>query len=111
MSQQEVADTLNSEFSFGWHQTTAGRVEAGTRPAKLAEAVAIARVLDVPLDELVYGTDSAGAAGPDRAWEELYQVQRQVQQVFDRRMARLSGEATDVVVERAKRRYREQQED
>jgi transcriptional regulator with XRE-family HTH domain len=111
ISQQRLTDAVNSKFGLGWHSTTLVRVESGERPARLAEAVALADALDTPLDQLVFGTgrDSAEVAAVDLAWEELHQVQRQVSEMIDRRMQRLQLRATDAVVEQAQRRWLEQQ--
>lgn len=56
-SQQAVVDQL-ATYGVDWHPTTVGKVEAGVRPLRLAEAAALAEVLDVPLDVLVHGEDS-----------------------------------------------------
>src|SRR3712207_7531804 len=41
--------------SLQWRQNTVTRVENGDRPVRLAEAVAIAEILGVPLTDLAYG--------------------------------------------------------
>jgi transcriptional regulator with XRE-family HTH domain len=55
MPQQHIATVLGAIYGFTWHQTTVAKVEAGERPVKLAEALAISYVLEVPLDELIDG--------------------------------------------------------
>jgi hypothetical protein len=53
-----------------WHQTTVGKVEAGTRPARLAEAMAVAPLFDMtPLDELL--EEPAGALWRSRQSRQL----------------------------------------
>jgi transcriptional regulator with XRE-family HTH domain len=54
LTQLHVVDLLNSRFDLHWHQTTCGKVESGERPARVAEAIAIAFVLGVQLEELLY---------------------------------------------------------
>lgn len=51
--QQHVAMNLSMLHGMPWHQSTVGKVESGLRPVRLAEAVAIAAVLAVPLQELL----------------------------------------------------------
>jgi hypothetical protein len=108
MSQQRLATLLNERYGFGWHQTTAGKVESGERPAKLAEAVAISLVLGVPLDELVFEdvTSVRRAAAADLAYDELYAVQESI----GRRMLGLREKAMDALEPDAKARWRAQQD-
>jgi transcriptional regulator with XRE-family HTH domain len=46
-SQEEVADMLRAQ-GFDMHQTTVAKIERGTRPLRVAEAVAIATIFRVP---------------------------------------------------------------
>lgn len=62
MSQQQLAQELQERHGVTWHQTTVGKVEAGSRPVRLAEALAVADVLDVHVNQLLdqpAGTDEA----------------------------------------------------
>lgn len=53
MPQQHIATVLTARYGLGWSQTTVVRTEAGQRPLRLVEAVAVAQVLGVPLGRLV----------------------------------------------------------
>lgn len=88
MSQEFLAGAL-AVFGVDWHQTTAGRVESGARPARLAEAVAVAAVLGVPLSELIGERDAVRQRERlERAAAELIHVRQEV----DQRLARLREE-------------------
>ncbi len=81
MSQQELAAILNDTYGFSWHQTTAGKIEIGERPARVTEAVAISFVLDVSLESLIFGVSGDGgdnAKSVELAATELTQVQEYV---------------------------------
>ena len=52
LSQAAVAEWM-TERGFAWHQTTVAKVEAGERPLRLSEAVALGTKLDVDLPTLV----------------------------------------------------------
>ncbi len=58
ISQQQMVIALAEAHELRWHQTTATRVENGERPVRLFEALAIANVLDVSLDDLLDDPDS-----------------------------------------------------
>lgn len=66
MSQQELAQRMN-ERGQDWQQKTVSRVEKGTRDVKLFEAVDLAAVLGVTLDELMSADSTALAAAEERA--------------------------------------------
>jgi transcriptional regulator with XRE-family HTH domain len=78
-SQQHVAMTMTMTRGHRWHQTTQAQTESGQRPLRLTEAVALADVLGVRVDELtqVRGT-----------WHErglaIGELQRLAQQIEDR---------------------------
>lgn len=46
MSQQHLTDVINGRFGLGWHQTTVTNIESGKRPARIAEALALALVFE-----------------------------------------------------------------
>ncbi|MDR6613588.1 helix-turn-helix transcriptional regulator [Leifsonia sp. 1010] len=58
-SQAELAARLADMGVPGIHQTTIARIESGTRVLRLAEALAIARLLDYQIEELVESPMSA----------------------------------------------------
>ncbi|GIT80216.1 hypothetical protein LLS1_18850 [Leifsonia sp. LS1] len=58
LSQSELAARLTSMGVGGFHQTTVARIESGTRVLRLAEALAIARLLDYRVEELVESEES-----------------------------------------------------
>lgn len=53
MPQQHIANTMTMVYGHRWYQTTVGKIESGTRPVKLTEAVAVAAILGVPLEDLL----------------------------------------------------------
>jgi transcriptional regulator with XRE-family HTH domain len=61
MSQQMLVTLLGELGITSWHQTTVGKVEVGTRPVRLAEALAVAAVFDMTIDELLEDPDSERA--------------------------------------------------
>jgi len=52
MSQQAVADAM-VEAGFTWRQTTVAKTEAAERPVPVAELVALARLFETPIPELL----------------------------------------------------------
>lgn len=50
MSQQKVADALRAQGFTVFRQSTIGKIEAGSRPVLLTEAVAMAELLGETLD-------------------------------------------------------------
>ncbi len=52
-SMSEFADILSDGGLSNFHPTTIGRMERGERPVRLSEAVMIARVFRVSVDELI----------------------------------------------------------
>lgn len=77
VSQQELAQRM-SERGQDWQQKTVSRVEKGTRDVKLFEAVDLAAVLGVSLDELMSTDESALAAVEERAKVAAAQTKLQV---------------------------------
>src|SRR5919112_3465362 len=62
MTQNDLAVNLILMHDIDWwHQTTVGKVESGDRPIRLEEAVAVADLLGVGLDDLAYGRADAAA--------------------------------------------------
>ncbi|MBU3064093.1 helix-turn-helix domain-containing protein [Nocardia sp. NEAU-G5] len=57
-SQEDLANRL-TDHGFEMHQTTVAKIERGTRPLRVAEAVAIAQIFGVPPLTVFYG------AGPE----------------------------------------------
>ncbi|MBF6298031.1 helix-turn-helix transcriptional regulator [Nocardia amamiensis] len=53
-SQEDLAAKLN-DFGFEMHQTTVAKIERGTRPLRVAEAVALAQIFGVPALSVFYG--------------------------------------------------------
>lgn len=77
MSQSALARAM-SEQGWPWHQQTVAKVEAGRQAAGVSEAAAVAEILGVSLDRLLWaGAEAAEVASADRAsavlrqsWEE-----------------------------------------
>jgi transcriptional regulator with XRE-family HTH domain len=59
-SQEQLAAAM-SKRGFKWHQATVYKVESGDRPVKLAEAAALAEIVDQRIDELTATPESAHA--------------------------------------------------
>ena len=64
MSQAALAKEMTTR-GFRWHQATVYKVENGDRQIQLGEARAVARIFNLPLDDLLSATDEAGRPGAD----------------------------------------------
>jgi transcriptional regulator with XRE-family HTH domain len=53
MTQRQLADAMTAA-GHRMHQTTIAKIEAGERPVQVGEAVALARVIGVGLDDLIH---------------------------------------------------------
>lgn len=62
MSQSHVLLVLEASHGIKWHQSTMTKVEAGTRPVRLFEALALASVLHVDLADLLDDPQSQHSA-------------------------------------------------
>lgn len=64
LSQAELAEKLTRSSGTNYHQQTILRIEKGERPLKVSEAIAFAKVFDVPVPTIWNGftgdSDSAG---------------------------------------------------
>ncbi len=83
LSQHQVSLEMQVFHGFPWHQTTVAKTEAGERPIKLAEAVALADALDVRLFTLLHedlDDQERRAAERAAALRELMAVQGLVRQ-------------------------------
>lgn len=67
MPQQHVITVLAFQHGIRWHQSTVTKVEAGERPVRLAEALAVASILHVSLEDLL---DEPGSPDARRRWSE-----------------------------------------
>ena len=76
MPQSHIALVLKLSYGHQWHQTTVAKVEAGERPVKLAEAVAVSYVLGVPLDQLIDGQNTHVPASKQMALAELTRMEQ-----------------------------------
>jgi len=70
-SQEEVAAQLRYQ-GFDMHQTTVAKIERGTRPLRVAEAVALAYIFKVPALAIFEG------AGPEDQPENIAELQREL---------------------------------
>lgn len=61
MSQAHLLMTLEALHGIKWHQSTVTKVEAGARPVRLQEAVAIASILRTKLEYLLEEPSSTEA--------------------------------------------------
>ena len=61
ISQTQLVTALAAKNGIRWHQSTMTKVEAGERPVRLMEALALASVLGMPLDDLLDDPDSEEA--------------------------------------------------
>ncbi len=73
-SQTELAERMQDR-GFPFHQATVYKLEDGRRPTRLAEAVALAEVLEVPLTHLI------GPDAPERV--ARFELARAAQRVKD----------------------------
>lgn len=81
-AQEHVAALMRSLHGVQWHQTTVAKIEAGTRPVKLSEAVGIAHVLATDLSALVDDGE------PRDAHRYLTEFQHRARRTEVQRMAR-----------------------
>jgi hypothetical protein len=57
--QASVATSMTSLLpESNWHQVLLTRIEAGKRPLRLSEAVVLADILGVTIDQLAYGEEA-----------------------------------------------------
>ncbi|MBA2768637.1 MAG: helix-turn-helix transcriptional regulator [Sporichthyaceae bacterium] len=61
LPQGHLSTVMRVSYDFGWHQSTLTRVEAGERPLRLSEAVAVAEILGTDVADLL-GAPSATMA-------------------------------------------------
>ena len=98
VSQGDLVANLLLMHEVHWHQTTVARTEAGERPVRLSEAVAVADLLNVPLGELAYepADDTTRIERVALAYAELARVR----QGIDRQLSRLHHEMSPSTNER-----------
>lgn len=85
LSQQDIADGMR-EHGFRWAQPTVHSVEQGRRPLRLAEAVALARLLHVELGALVTTRHDVPLAGVRSALEAEVDAATQQRQAANARI-------------------------
>jgi transcriptional regulator with XRE-family HTH domain len=92
ISQGDLSVNLALMHNVHWHQTTVGKIESGARPISLSEAVEVADLLGVPLDELAYdrGDDTPRIERVARAYAELARIRTEI----DTQLSRLHREMT-----------------
>lgn len=57
MSQAAIARIMKVVYGLDWHQTVLAKIESRERAVKLPEAYALARVYELPLQDLIDGVD------------------------------------------------------
>src|SRR3954453_26593 len=101
-SQKWLAEALGSRYGIQWYPTTVGKVESGERPVKLTEAGAVAQVLGMLLEDLVYEYESVV-----RHDQGVHRAVAELEAAAERILARarsLHYESIDDDVEKAQRR-------
>jgi transcriptional regulator with XRE-family HTH domain len=96
ISQQQLVTSLATLHDVRWHQSTVTKAEAGTRPVRLFEALAIAATLGVSLDDLLDDPESPDAKARRAAREEgrLYELSYLMTQLRARMNAIYHGKPT-----------------
>jgi transcriptional regulator with XRE-family HTH domain len=61
LSQQHVVNALLNHGILNWHQTTVAKIEAGSRPVRLSEAMACASLFGLTVDEMLIDPESTEA--------------------------------------------------
>ncbi|AOP55052.1 hypothetical protein BLSMQ_3352 [Brevibacterium aurantiacum] len=56
-SQAIIARMMKYVYGFDWHQTVLAKIENRDRSIKLTEAYALARLYEIPLQDLIDGID------------------------------------------------------
>ncbi len=83
LSQTELARRMRSQ-GFNWHQATVNRTEAGERPLRLDEALAIAALLGLPMGDL-YADLEAGNGGETAVRsEEVFSAVKKLEERYRR---------------------------
>jgi transcriptional regulator with XRE-family HTH domain len=52
-----------ADLGFPWHQTTVSRIEVGERPVQLVEALALAKVMDVNVGDMLQSPEDVRLTG------------------------------------------------
>lgn len=102
MSQTELAQRLEEDLGRGFQQQTVLKVEKGTRPLKVTEAAAVARILRCSVETLLKRSSDA----EDRLLVDLLVVQQE-QIEAAREAARLRHQIADLTkrLEEAEQRH------
>lgn len=102
IAQDGLAEMMRTTYGVQWHQTTVARIEAGTRPVKLAEAVWISHAFAVDLHTLLdmvpYVERSRDAQQRARR-DEVQRIIRQAQHRLDELDDGWRGDESDAPVE------------
>ena len=54
-AQSDIANMMNAAFGIKWHQTVISKIESGERAIKLREALALATMYWIPIEDLATG--------------------------------------------------------
>ena len=83
-SQEYLAEELNLH-GFDMHQTTVAKIERGTRPLRVSEAVAIASIFSVPVLSVFYGPGPETESVTQQAMREHMELlEKQAQSAQER---------------------------
>jgi hypothetical protein len=86
---------MTNVYGYSWHQTTVAKVEAGKRPVKLSEAIAVSYVLGVPLTQLANPVGGDQPTTPAATQLALVELARLEQYVTQRKTELTSTEPTE----------------
>lgn len=80
--QHHISTVMTVSYRIKWHQTVVTKVENGERALKLTEAVAVAKILRIPLSEL---TGEEPSTKPEQASSlQIYELNRVQEQITKR---------------------------
>jgi transcriptional regulator with XRE-family HTH domain len=89
-SQAELARRL-SAIGFEMHQTTVAKLEAGKRPLRVAEAIALAQVFGLPLIAMFYIPVKGADHGMEYMHGRLTRLDEQIEEISDVRLRALEA--------------------
>jgi transcriptional regulator with XRE-family HTH domain len=94
-SQQRLAEYVNRlDPRLNWMQTTVQKLETGNRSLYFDEAIALAAVFAISVDDLAYGRRSPESKALARA--ELHHAKAELVKMFEESIARIDDQLRDL---------------
>lgn len=80
----EVASRMKP-YGYSWHQTVVAKIETGQRPLRLNEAIALARLFGVDLDDLLFDPTTPGHT--EEIEEQIAELEGRLSQASEQHQA------------------------